>query len=724
MVTTTTTATEAAAPELNRPFAHTPCDPAGHFTLHFYTAIFWLLNYLQTLAAERGQALDESLQAHPFLAGYFAEMRGQMPEQLTWEAGAIWWQRQISAWEATVPVHLPLSTLGNAAGADFDRRIGFVLAGLVEEDSRFGALFAHLQAPLPYRRPTLELLTQIWRLNTASMGLGTPLYKGLLADGLLVADQQDAPRAEWLIRVPHRLWDAAQGEVHPGADLGNLLDYYPPTHFAPLEALILPPALCDQLRHLPALIRQQQVDVIILRSTPGSTRLPVMGALARLLDRGLVVINGQRLSPGAGQEIGPLCLLTNALPVLTYDLAPGETALLPALTAYAGPLGLLLGPEGGVSGPSMQRAVTLTLPKPTLAERRRLWQCALGNLATETLEEISRQFHLPDGYIRQAADVAATNAALTGRTQVTLPDVRAACRTLNRQKLETLATYLEAGGAWAQLVIGEQPAAKLRELESRCRHREELLAQLSPAFADSANRGVRALFNGPSGTGKTLAAKILSAELGIDLYRVDLAAVVNKYIGETEKNLHQILSHAEELDVILLLDEGDALLGNRTEVKSANDRYANLETNFLLQRLEHYQGIVLITTNVGENIDSAFQRRMDVVVTFTPPREQERWQIWQLHLPANHTVTDHYLESVALRCPLTGGQIRNAALHATLLALHEQGDAAGRKAQVSNRHLAEALRSEYRKAGASFPLHESSHQNGHRQGMAAFLETL
>ena len=125
---------------------------------------------------------------------------------------------------------------------------------------------------------------------------------------------------------------------------------------------------------------------------------------------------------------------------------------------------------------------------------------------------------------------------------------------------------------------------------------------------------MRALFSGASGTGKTLAARILAAELGMDLYRVDLASVINKYIGETEKNLHRVLARAEELDIILLLDEGDALLGQRTDVKSSNDRYANLETNYLLQRLESYQGIVLVTTNAAQNIDSAFQRRMDVVV--------------------------------------------------------------------------------------------------------------
>jgi SpoVK/Ycf46/Vps4 family AAA+-type ATPase len=229
---------------------------------------------------------------------------------------------------------------------------------------------------------------------------------------------------------------------------------------------------------------------------------------------------------------------------------------------------------------------------------------------------------------------------------------------------------------------------------------------------------VRALFTGASGTGKTMAARILGAVLDLDVYRVDLAAVINKYIGETEKNLHRVLSRAEALDVVLLLDEGDALLGSRTEVRSANDRYANLETNYLLQRLESYQGIVVVTTNLGENIDTAFQRRMDVVVPFFAPRAEERWQILDMHLPAGHVVDQEFLQKVAALCQLTGGQLRNAALHAALLALED-----GHDIPVTSGHLEEAVRSEYRKAGAAYPLAREGFGDG-SDGMSAFMSSL
>ena len=187
---------------------------------------------------------------------------------------------------------------------------------------------------------------------------------------------------------------------------------------------------------------------------------------------------------------------------------------------------------------------------------------------------------------------------------------------------------------------------------------------------------MRALFKGPSGTGKTLAARHLAAEIGRPLYRVDLAATVSKYIGETERNLERVFEAAESLDIVLLIDEGDALMAGRTGVSSSTDRYANLETNYLLQRLEVYAGILIVTTNAPERIDSAFARRMDVTLEFPLPDADTRFDLWLAHLVADNAVSDTRLDEVALRCALLGGQIRNAALHATLLSL-QQGSALG-----------------------------------------------
>jgi len=263
--------------------------------------------------------------------------------------------------------------------------------------------------------------------------------------------------------------------------------------------------------------------------------------------------------------------------------------------------------------------------------------------------------------------------------------------------LDTLAAQLETSGDWSELAVSAETLGELRHLESRCCYRERLQQAVGPVLGRQLNAGVRALFSGPSGTGKTLAAKLLASQLQMDIYRLDLSTVVNKYIGETEKSLSQIFSRAEELDVILLLDEGDALLTQRTNVQTSNDRYANLETNYLLQRLESFEGILIVTTNAGDRIDTAFQRRMDVVVNFRAPEAAERWAIWQLHLAETSVVDASRLRELAVRCALTGGQIRNAVLHASVLALSNGG-------VVDNKHLEAAIRREYRKMGAVCPL--------------------
>jgi SpoVK/Ycf46/Vps4 family AAA+-type ATPase len=234
--------------------------------------------------------------------------------------------------------------------------------------------------------------------------------------------------------------------------------------------------------------------------------------------------------------------------------------------------------------------------------------------------------------------------------------------------------------------------------------REHLQKNVGKNFRGQLQIGIRSLFNGASGTGKTYAARILAAVLQKDLYRLDLSTVVNKYIGETEKNLSKIFARVEELDVILLLDEGDALLTQRTSVSSSNDRYANLETNYLLQRLESFEGILIVTTNANERIDTAFQRRMDAVIEFSMPEAAQRGQIWNLHLPFVHSISQVLLQEIVQRCELTGGQIRNISLHAASLAL-------GENQTLSNEHLESAVRREYRKIGTVCPLRNVSEQD-------------
>lgn len=689
-------------------FDSIPHSPRSHFRLHFYGAVLRLMTYIERMSALGGESVTDFCRRYPFLTRYRQEIERYLPEGSrdgpvinAWEAG-------MAAWEEGCPFHLPLAALARREEVGKRGVAAFVLAGIVEEDSRFGTLCARLQEPLGTRRPTLELVGQaISRVNPEEEGDAWETCRGLFQMGGLEALNPDAPRSEWALRIPGLLWDAARGEIEGYHAKGWQI--HPANGFPLPEELLLPEDLRRHIIQAPQLLQSGKTGLVILRGSPGSDRLQAAGALARAWGSRVIEIAPLPNRPGdagelsAGEEpgvrgLGILCTLIQAVPVFTFDLGPGETALLPDLPGYGGPVIALLGQEGGLRGPAAGGALTLSIPHLGPELRLRCWQAALNGTPVERLEEIAGQFLLPGGYIREAAALAIAQAGLENRNTVRKEDVRLAARALNRQQLDNLADRMEGRGTWEQLIVGAGTLHKLYELEQRCRHREQLLGRLGPAFNGSANRGVRALFSGSSGTGKTLAARILASELGMDLYRVDLASVINKYIGETEKNLHRVLSRAEEMDIVLLLDEGDALLGNRTEVKSSNDRYANLETNYLLQRLENYSGIILVTTNAAQNIDSAFQRRMDVVVHFVPPGVDERRAIWQLHLPGDHTVCADYLVELAARCDLTGGQIRNAALLAALLAVGEGSPTVGEC------HLEEAVRAEYRKAGAVCPL--------------------
>jgi hypothetical protein len=363
------------------------------------------------------------------------------------------------------------------------------------------------------------------------------------------------------------------------------------------------------------------------------------------------------------------------------------------------PVGIVLGRHSSLSGGLAVSAVSLDLGIPDLEARRHLWlRCPA---AQDGAAEFSERYRMASGLIRQVAETARTQAALAGRDRLGMADVQQAARGLGRYALEPLARSVPVEGDLNRLCAGERTWRELEHLECRCRHRERLPAVFRDTPDGARNCGVRALFHGPSGTGKTLAARLLAGSLHKDLYQLDLSAVINKYIGETEKNLNRAFELAEELDVILLLDEGDALLTRRTDVQSANDRYANLETNFLLQRLESFEGIVIITTNTRDRIDHAFERRMDVAVEFLAPDAAERWQLWQSHLPPASRVDEQWLSELAGSCELTGGQIRNAALHAALLALDNGG-------AVTTSYLEAAVRREYARQGAVCPLRWTS----------------
>lgn len=699
-------------------FDDVPRTAAGHFRLNFSAAIYGLMHMLHGLDGQGSSALEDILKSHRFLRGYLEQIVPRVPAELGWSEVLAWWQCEITAWEDACTPLPPLARLARASVLSFAGRMALMTVALADEDARFGPLFAALQAPLASRRASMTLVGEVLRARGAPGQVDPWLEcQALLASGLLQVENPAAARPDWTFAIPQPVWGALRGQrlELPGCT------FHAADGFPALGELLFDAATAARIAQVPALLESGQVQVLAVRGMPGSDQLQIAGAIARALGRTLAVLPAAAPGGGAADSsrlLGPLCVMGPCIPVHMLDLAPGATAELPTLPAYDGPVLVVLGMEGGIASQAARPTLTIDLALPTPELRRLHWQRALGPRTGADLERLSARFALPAGHLRELAATAIGHAGLERRETIEVADVRLACRELNRHQLDAHATRLDGAGSWSDLVVSEATTLRLRDLETRCRQRERLPARLSAAYGTSALRGVRGLFTGGSGTGKTLAARVLAAELDMDLYRVDLAAVVDKYIGQTEKNLHQVLSRAEALDVILLLDEGDSLLASRTEVKSANDRYANLETNYLLQRLESYQGIVLVTTNAAQNIDRAFQRRMDVVVPFVHPQADERRAIWSLHLPADHAVAPAFIAQVAQRCALSGAQIRNAALQATLLAVDDGS------ATVGNLHVEAAIHNEYRKAGAASSLGIDLAPAPPVRGMTAFLEAI
>ncbi len=337
-------------------------------------------------------------------------------------------------------------------------------------------------------------------------------------------------------------------------------------------------------------------------------------------------------------------------------------------------------------------AIRFDVDKPEPAEQKRLWERALGPAAEKldgAIDALSGHFRLSAKSIFAASKLPSNEPGAAGLWRV--------CRSFARPRLEDLAQRIVPSAGWDDLILSDLQKQTLHQLANQVRHRMKVYETWG--FSSKARRGlgVSALFAGPSGTGKTLAAEVLAHELALDLYRVDLSAVVSKYIGETEKNLKQVFDAAEEGGVLLLFDEADALFGKRSDVKDSHDRYANIEVGYLLQRMETYRGLAVLTTNLKSTIDKGFQRRLRFVVNFPFPDAAQREAIWRRAFPPK-TPTQGLEPKRLSQLNMAGGNISNIALNAAFLAA-----AAGEP--VAMAHVLEAARLEAHKIER--PLSES-----------------
>lgn len=423
--------------------------------------------------------------------------------------------------------------------------------------------------------------------------------------------------------------------------------------------------------------------VIILEGDDPAAQEDVAARTAAALGLDGYVLAAEEIPAGAEERAALLTLwqreatLLGAALVLVIGTpdSPGENAHTGthanacAFAERVGGLCLIACP----SAPALRtKTRRLRIDKPAGDERRQLWMDSLGQTAAlragVELERTASHFRLGSRTLQEIAHALKPRLSIAaGGTEPVSPLLWARCREESRGGLDHRAQRLECSAGWDSLVLPEAQLGVLRQIAAHLRQRYTVQEEWGFAAQSRRGLGLAALFCGESGTGKTLAAEVLANTLQLDLYRIDLSAVVSKYIGETEKNLRQVFDAAEDGGAILLFDEADALFGKRSEVKDSHDRHANIEIAYLLQRMEAYHGLAVLTTNLKSSLDAAFLRRLRFVVQFPFPDQAQRLALWQRAFPAATPTRDLDLDKLA-RLSMTGGSIRNVALNAAYLA--------------------------------------------------------
>ena len=560
-------------------------------------------------------------------------------------------------------------------------------------DSRFERLYGYLNDDVTRRRASVGLALELSGAPLTSAPARARLSPGgpLVAGGLLVVEDGDRPLPTRSLRVPDRVAAHLLGDDTADARLAHLLV---------LEPIAAVGDVAGLARALAA-----GAELVYLRERPGSAGRALAVAGLAAAGRPAVVVDLERL--GGDEDLG------------SVSGAAGREARLRGAGLVAGPVDGLLGQSGSAAALrsfaelpgvrvitgrvpwdplwSREAALVLDAPVPTVDERRGLWQASIdagpsGGPSSADLERDLGQFRLGPEQVSRAAGVARLVAAAAGGPLAT-EHLRVGARAQHGGGLERLARHIQPRVSWTDLVLPPATMAYVREVAVRARQRDRVLDEWGMRPGGGRGRGIAALFAGESGTGKTMSAEVIAGELGLDLYAVNLATVVDKYVGETEKNLERIFSEADGSDAILLFDEADALFGKRSEVSDARDRYANIEVAYLLQRMESFDGLAILATNLRSNVDDAFARRLDAIVEFPLPDAEHRRTMWHQCLGDRlPRAADVDLDFCADAFELSGGNIRSIALTAAYTAAES-----GRP--VSMGDLVRAIHREYRKLG-------------------------
>ncbi len=576
----------------------------------------------------------------------------------------------------------------------FEKDVLLLCAGL-ELDATFAGLCAaaHGDSQRPY--PTFSLaLSAFPEAYWSAITPIAPLRRWRLLE---VAPGQTL--AHSALRIDERVLHYLAGVPHLDDRLAALLENagreeaLVPSHDKLAEAIAMTWSGSKSITDLP---------IVQLCGSESSSKRAIATAACARLGLQLKILSAQMLPLNASESESLVrlweresALLSSALLLDCEEVDQTDHARKNAITRFLDtaftPL-LVAGRER--RGNIHRQVITLDIPRPTAGEQKMLWQKTLGQAApvlSSHVDALVSQFSLGALTIQNAFAEARTRATEQGmvnweRNEKFPELIWEACRVHARPRLEELAQRIIPSSIWEELILPEAQLQILRDTAAHVRQRAKVYESWGFIHKGSRGLGISALFAGASGTGKTMAAEVLANTLHLDLYRIDLSQVVSKYIGETEKNLRRVFDAAEEGGAILLFDEADALFGKRSEVKDSHDRYANIEISYLLQRMEAYRGLAILTTNMKQALDTAFMRRIRFIVQFPFPDAVQRSQIWRRIFPASMPTEGLDFDKLA-QLNVTGGNIRNVALNAAFLAA-EAGEA------VSMKHILRAARSE------------------------------
>lgn len=567
-----------------------------------------------------------------------------------------------------------------------------LIALIPDLDDRFEAFYGYLNDDVTRRRPSVGLALGLCGLSAADAGARGRLGPSapLRAGGLLLVEEGDRPLLSRELRVPDRVTSHLLGDDTPAPRIADLLA--PWRDVRDVSGVGDPGPLARGL--------DGGMPLAYLREEQGGAGTALAASALTRSGRGTLGVDLERLAAdpnpteavrvlarearltGAGLVCGPVDVLAREKPEVIRTVAD---APLPVI---------LVGRAPWDATWSTRPPLLLHAPRVEPPARAALWTKAYAQAVPPDLDVtgVLSPFLLSPDQIARAARSAAQASALDGGTLG--PDhIRAGARAQNAAGLDRLARRIEPTVGWPDLVLPPDPLTRLRELTARARHRDLVLGEWGMRPGGGRGRGVTALFAGDSGTGKTMSAEVIAADLGLDLYTVDLSTVIDKYVGETEKNLERIFSEAAGINGVLLFDEADAIFGKRSEVKDAHDRYANVESAYLLQRMESFDGLAILATNLRANLDDAFTRRLDLVIDFPVPDAEQRLLLWERCLgrvlPRSSGLD---LRFCAESFELAGGNIRSVAVTAAYLSA-ESGE------PVTMSDLIRGVQREYQKLG-------------------------